>query len=98
MEKIRETWTDLSIKEKLNYAAATLLITSGIVLAFLSFFLNLYNITNGVLFYIAQAFITGGSLMGATIYINRKVTEETRNSLSDIVSSVIEKIAEGTNK
>lgn len=72
---ITEKWNDLSIKDKVSYYTAFALIGSGIVIAFLSFFLNAFNIASGVLIYIAQCFVIGGSLVGANVYFRSKWVE-----------------------
>lgn len=66
---------ELPIKDRISYYVAFALITSGIVLAFLSFFLNAYNIATGVLLYIAQCFVIGGGLVGANVYFKSKWVE-----------------------
>lgn len=63
-----DKWQTLGIKDKFQYVIATLLVISGVVIAFLSFFLNAFNIATGVLIYIAQAFITAGGIFGVSIY------------------------------
>lgn len=68
-------WSELSIKEKISYLTSFILIGSGILIAFLSFFLNAYNIATGVLIYIAQCFVIGGSLIGASVYFKSKWIE-----------------------
>ena len=68
-------WVELSIKEKLSYITSIIMIGSGILLAFLSFFLNAHNIATGVLIYIAQTFLVGGTLIGASIYLKSKWLE-----------------------
>ena len=68
-------WVELSIKEKLSYLTSIIMIGSGILLAFLSFFLNAHNIATGVLIYIAQTFLVGGTLIGASIYLKSKWLE-----------------------
>ena len=68
-------WVELSIKEKLSYITSIIMIGSGILLAFLSFFLNAHNIATGVLIYIAQTFLAGGTLIGASIYLKSKWLE-----------------------
>lgn len=45
-------WKELGIKDKIQYVMAVMLIISGIILAFLSFFFNAYDIATGVLIYI----------------------------------------------
>ena len=68
-------WNELSVKDKISYYTAFALIGSGIILAFLSFFLNAYNIATGVLIYIAQCFVIGGGLVGANVYFKSKWIE-----------------------
>jgi hypothetical protein len=40
-------------KENVQYGTAALSLCSGIALAFLSFFLNKYNVSEGVLWYVS---------------------------------------------
>lgn len=77
MQTIRheKKWVELTIKEKLSYITSLIMIFSGILLAFLSFFLNAHNIATGVLIYIAQTFLVGGTLIGASIYLKSKWIE-----------------------
>ena len=77
MQTIRheKKWVELTIKEKLSYITSLIMIGSGILLAFLSFFLNSHNIATGVLIYIAQTFLVGGTLIGASIYLKSKWLE-----------------------
>ncbi len=77
-------WSDLTIKDKLSYIVAFVLIGSGILIAFLSFFLNAYNIATGVLLYIAQAFVIGGGLVGASVYFRSKWLEFNTNAKKEI--------------
>ena len=46
---MEEKWNELGVKDKIQYVMAILLIVSGIVIAFLSFFLNAFNIASGTL-------------------------------------------------
>lgn len=62
-------------KEVIQYGSAIAMIASGIVLAFLSFFLNNYDIADGVLWYIAQALIYAGGIFGVSIYFKTKLGE-----------------------
>lgn len=77
MENFKDAinWKELSIKDRISYYTAFALIGSGILLAFLSFFLNAYNIATGVLIYIAQCFVIGGGLVGANVYFKSKWLE-----------------------
>lgn len=62
-------------KEWIQYSTALLMIVSGVVLAFLSFFLNDYDIADGVLWYIAQALTYAGAIFGVGIYFKTKLGE-----------------------
>lgn len=67
------TWKELDFRDKVAYTMAIVLITSGIVMAFLCFFLTGdYSITDGVLFYVSEAFVTGGALLGIATYVKSK--------------------------
>lgn len=77
-------WNDLCIKDKISYAVAVIMIMSGILIAFLSFFLNAYNIATGILIYIAQCFVVGGSLLGAQAYFRSKWIEFNTNVKDEI--------------
>lgn len=69
-----EKWTQLGIKDQIQYIIAIVLFLSGISIAFISFFLT-FNIASGTLIYIAQAFITGGGIFGVSIYFRTKLGE-----------------------
>ena len=77
-------WMDLPIKDRISYYVAFALIGSGILLAFLSFFLNAYNIATGVLIYIAQCFVIGGGLVGANVYFKSKWIEFNTSTKNEI--------------
>lgn len=62
-------------KEWIQYSTALLMIVSGVVLAFLSFFLNNYDIADGVLWYIAQALTYAGAIFGVSVYFKTKLGE-----------------------
>ena len=62
-------------KEMITYSSALAMLLSGIILAFLSFFLNDHDIANGVLIYIAQALVYSGSIFGVALYIKSKLVE-----------------------
>lgn len=53
-----------------EYACAVLLIVSSIVLAFIQV-LNIDDIANGVLIYVAQAFMLAGSIFGLDYYVQK---------------------------
>lgn len=61
---------------------------SGIVLAFLSFFLNNYNISDGVLWYISQALIYAGGIFGVSIYFKTRLGEFEHRTKQEIVDYI----------
>lgn len=65
----------MNAKEKIQYGLAALTVISGIALTFLCFFLNHYQISDGVLWYVAQTLVYSGSIFGVTIYIQSKMGE-----------------------
>lgn len=81
---IENSWKELSIKDKISYIVAFVMIGSGIIMAFLSFFLNSFNIATGVLLYIAQCFVIGGGLIGASVYFKSKWIEFNTNAKTEI--------------
>ena len=79
---------ELPIKDRISYYVAIALITSGILMAFLSFFLNAYNIATGVLIYIAQCFTVGGGLVGASVYFKSKWLEFDTRAKAEIENQI----------
>ena len=79
-------------KEIIQYGSAIAMIASGIVLAFLSFFLNEYDIATGVLWYIAQALIYAGGIFGVSIYFKTKLGEFESHAKEDIKEEVKKQI------
>lgn len=67
------------MKESVKLASAVLLITSSIALAFIQS-LTLGDIANGVLIYIAQAFMLAGALFGLDYYLD-KITKISKNAV-----------------
>lgn len=63
----------MAAKEITSYACAVLLIVSSIALAFIQV-LDLKDVANGTLMYIAQAFLLAGSIFGLDYYI-KKITQ-----------------------
>lgn len=58
----------MSAKAKIQYVMAVLLIVSSIALAFYQV-LDIDDVANGTLMYIAQAFLLAGSIFGLDYYI-----------------------------
>lgn len=94
---MKENWSQLGFKDQAQYITAMVLIASGIIIAFLSFFV-LHSISNGVLIYIAQAFIAGGSIFGVSIYFKNQLIEahgETMEKVKQLIEDVVEKNIKG---
>lgn len=73
-------------KEWIQYGSAIVMIGSGVVLTFLCFFLNHYNINDSVLWYVAQALVYAGSVFGISMYIRTKmgtVTNDIKQYVDD---------------
>ena len=69
-------WNELDFRDKVAYSIAIILIFSGIIMAFCCFLMTEdHNITDGVLFYTAQTFVTGGSLLGIGVWVKGKFGE-----------------------
>ena len=87
-QNVEKKWKELSVKDKISYLTAIGLMISGVILAFLSFFLNQYDIATGVLIYIAQCFLIGGGLIGASVYFKSKwwrlIPKKNRNDPDDV--------------
>lgn len=90
---MKESWTQLGFKDRAQYITAMVLIASGILLAFVSFFL-IHTITSGVLIYIAQAFTAGGAIFGVSIYFKNQLIEahgETMNKVKELIEDVVDR-------
>lgn len=90
---MKENWKELGFKDRAQYTTAMILIASGILLAFVSFFL-IHTITSGVLIYIAQAFTAGGAIFGVSVYFKNQLIEahgETINKLKEFIEDVVDK-------
>ena len=61
-----------------QYSCAVILIMSSIILAF-SEVMSSHDIANGVLLYIAQAFLLAASIFGLDYYV-RKLTDYVKNN------------------
>ena len=61
-------------KEWLQYATAVLIVLSGIALTFICFFIK-EEVTEGVLWYVAQALTFAGAVFGINIYFHSKIGE-----------------------
>lgn len=94
---MKEHWRELGFKDQAQYITAMVLIASGIIIAFLSFAL-IQTISSGVLIYIAQAFVAGGSIFGVSIYFKNQLIEahgETMDKVKQLIEDVVEKHIKG---
>lgn len=63
-------------KDWIQYSTAIAMVASGIVLAFLSFWMTEnHDITDGVLWYVGQALAFAGAVFGISLYVKTKVGE-----------------------
>lgn len=95
MKQYSSKWNELCVKDKIAYIIAMVMIASGILIAFLSFFLNAFNIATGVLIYIAQTFTVGGSIIGASAYFKSRWMEfdtKANNTITDKVNELLNKL------
>ena len=94
---MKENWSQLGFKDQAQYITAMVLIASGILIAFLSFFM-IHSITSSVLIYIAQAFTAGGAIFGVSIYFKNQLIEahgETMDKVKQLIEDVVEKNIKG---
>ena len=60
----------MSLKSYIQYACAVLLIVSSIALAVFQV-MDIDDVANGTLLYIAQSFLLAGSIFGLEYYVNK---------------------------
>ena len=83
-----------NVRESLQYGTAIGMVVSGIALAFLSFFLNGYNISDGVLWYISQALVYSGAIFGVNIYFKTKLGNF-ESKVKDELANMLKQVKEG---
>lgn len=64
-----------STKEWIQYGSALGMLVSGVVLVFLCFFLNDYDLKDSVLWYLGQCLVYAGSIFGVRAYMSSKYGE-----------------------
>lgn len=83
-----------NVREGLQYGAAIGMLVSGVVLTFLSFFLNNYVVSDGVLWYVSQTLVYSGAIFGANIYFKTKLGNfESR--VKDELANMLKQVKEG---
>lgn len=60
-------------KENIQYGTAIVTLFSGILMCYLSFIFNAYEIHNSALWYFGETATLAGALMGITQYVNTSV-------------------------
>lgn len=73
----------MNSKEKISHLCAVLLIASSIALAFYQV-VDIDDVANGTLMYIAQAFLLAGSIFGLDYYI-QKLTSIIKHEKGELV-------------
>ena len=61
-------------KEWIQYCTAALMVVSGVVLSFIFFFTK-GDVTDGVLWYMAQGLTFAGAIFGVSVYFKTKLGE-----------------------
>lgn len=67
---------DKNTKDWIQYGSAIGMLASGVLLTFLSFFLNDYDVADGVLWYVGQTLVYAGSIFGVTVYVNSRIDDK----------------------
>lgn len=88
----------MTIKDWIQYGTAVAMIISGITLAFMSFFKNDGDISDGVLWYIAQALTYAGGIFGVSIYFKSKLGDFESRARKEIVQAIEEVGRRGKSK
>ena len=83
-----------NVREGLQYGTAIGMVVSGIILAFLSFFLNNYVISDGVLWYISQALVYSGAIFGVNVYFKTKLGNF-ESKVKDELARMLKQVKEG---
>ena len=74
-------------KEWIQYSTAALMVVSGVVLSFILFFTK-GDVTDGVLWYMAQGLTFAGAIFGVSVYFKTKLGE-TENRIKEFINKQI---------
>ena len=88
----------MTTKDWIQYGTAVAMIISGITLAFMSFFKNNGDISEGVLWYVAQALTYAGGIFGVSIYFKTKLGDFESRTRKEIAEAIVEAERRGTRK
>lgn len=80
---------ETTIKEFFQYICASVMILSGVVLTFICFFTK-GDVTEGVLWYMAQALTFAGGVFGLSVYFRSKMGE-LRSDIEEYINSITKK-------
>ena len=83
-----------NVREGLQYSAAIGMLLSGVVLTFLSFFLNNYVVSDGVLWYVSQTLVYSGAIFGVNIYFKTKLGNFESRVKSEL-ASIMKQVKDG---
>ena len=83
-----------NVREGLQYGAAIGMLVSGVVLTFLSFFLNNYVVSDGVLWYVSQTLVYSGAIFGENIYFKTKLGNF-ESKVKDELANMLKQVKEG---
>lgn len=78
-------------KENMQYTTAIFTLFTGIVMCFLSFFMNEYDIETSVLMYFGQTLVFCGAVFGINMYIKTQVMEA-ESRLNNKVDEKLKKV------
>lgn len=88
----------MTTKDWIQYGTAVAMILSGIILAFMSFSKNNGDISEGVLWYVAQALTYAGGIFGVSIYFKSKLGAFESRTRDEIVQALEEADRRGRRK
>lgn len=77
-------------KETVQYTTAIGTLITGIVMCFISFFLNEYNIEDSVLMYFGETLIFCAGVFGVNLYINDKIMQ-TEKRMDEKIKEITQK-------
>ena len=66
---------DISKKENIQYSTAIIFLFTGILICFLSFFMNEYDVETGALTYLGEAVAFCAGVFSINLYVKSKVNE-----------------------
>ena len=72
-------------KDMIQYGTAVMMLMSGVVLTFCSFFMK-GTVEEGVLWYSGQTMIYAGSIFGVTMYVRSK-SGELKNYIDSLINN-----------